>query len=180
MNLPLKLMFATILGMALSLAVVLATPEITNETATAALGHGYVHQNFSSMRQGGDGDTRIDPIRWSSVAFGVFALCFFFSCFAVGLTGGHKVQPLNRSLVVMCIANLAIFITMVLVYWQYARGTSEALWLGFAPPTAIMIYGLWFFPILYAVFFVRVFRRDIWSADQEREFKEILEKRGRS
>jgi hypothetical protein len=66
---------------------------------------------------------------------------------------------------------------MLVSYEAYIDDTAVRLYGGFPAPTAWMLYALWPAPLLFVVFYVAAFDRWTFRPEDERAFKEILQRR---
>lgn len=140
------------------------------------LGHGVTHDAFNTIEIGGD-SARHDRILWLGLAFGLLQVAFFVTGIAFGGRKADKVGPLRWPLIVFGLIYAAVFTALVVSYRGYAHTTEHSLYLNLPAPTAWMIYGIWFFPLVFM--FLYIVRFNDWTftdADLER-YKAIVAER---
>jgi len=102
-------------------------------------------------------------------AFGAVQIAFFGACFALGMRRAEGLGPLRRPLWIGLVLYELLWSAVVLAYAGFARDPGGALWGGFPLPTALMLFGLWPFPVWFAVLYLRHFDRWVLDdADLER------------
>jgi len=151
-------LFSLLVGICLALGIVLMTEE---PEGAAGVGH----PEFSSMLQGGDGAQRLAPVRLVSRILGVLLILFFVALLVLG-TRRKKSFPTERRLLWMgTLAYVGFFLAMTVAYDAYASSGSDVLVLSFPPPTALMLYGVGFTPLVFV--FLYMLRFDPWILDDD-------------
>ena len=66
-----------------------------------------------------------------------------------------------------------VFLGLTLSYWDYTNGHTNAFFGGYPTPTAWMIYGVWFFPLILVA--LLIYKFDEWFLTEEdlRAFKKL-------
>ena len=159
-------LFALLIGMCLILGYVLMTEEPSE-------GHGIPHPEFSTMLRGGDGATRLAPVLWAGWLLGVFQIFFFVGLLAFGVQKARRFPTESRLLVIGALIYAGVFTWMVLAYNGFARTANPELVLSFPLPTAIMLYGVGFTPLIFIVLYL--VRFEPWVIDDD-DLNAFLEK----
>ena len=166
------LLFALLIGMCLVLGYVLLLDEMPD-------GHGFNHPDYPTMQRGGDGTARHADVLWIGWALGVLQLLFFIGLLALGARS-RRPQPFEkRAMIAGTIIYVAFFTWMVLAYNSYAIASSPGLVFSFPLPTALMLYGVGFAPLVFI--FLYMFRFTPWILDDdelETFLKRVDEKKG--
>lgn len=148
--------------------------------ARTLLGHGVVHPDNATMQIGADGEARHDRILWVAWFFGLCQIVIFIAALSLGMRKENGLGPVRAPLLAGGAVFATIFTLLFLSYRDYMRGEETAIVLGFPAPTAWMVYGVWLFPLFFAVLYLRAF--DAWyltEADRAR-FDALLAKAKRS
>ena len=125
---------------------------------------GIAHPTYSSMLHGGPGHERALGIYWLGWAFGALQLLFFALCFGLGLCRAGGLGRLRLPLVAGAVLHQLCWLWLLHSYSAYsADPTVQTTVLGFPPPTAIMLYVLWPFPLWFVALYVLNFDRFIFS-----------------
>ncbi len=141
------------------------------------LGHGFDHPTFASMQHSGDGKERHQTILWWGWAFGMLIVGVFVTCLAIGATRQERVGPFLMPLLAGAVVYLAIFTLMVVSYSAYMNGESEGLFLSQVKPTAWMIYGVWLFPLVFALLYTVTFDKWYFTEDDMERFRQLVAQR---
>ena len=163
------LLFSLLVGICLALGIVLMT-----EAPEGAAGVG--HPQYSSMLRGGDGAARLAPVRLISRILGVLLILFFVSLLALGARSKKSFPTEKRALWIGTLVYVAFFLAMTVAYDTYAQSGSDLLVLSFPPPTALMLYGVGFTPLVFV--FLYMLRFDPWILDDD-ELGRFLEETAR-
>ena len=70
-----------------------------------------------------------------------------------------------------------VFLGLTLSYWDYTQGNTDTYLGGYPAPTAWMIYGVWFFPVLIAALLILKFDQWFLTEDDLQAFRQLLEER---
>ena len=98
--------------------------------------------------------------------FGFVQIAYFGLCFALGVRRHEGLGPLRRPLLAGLAAYAAVWGLLVWTYVDYAAAPAEAMRvLGFPLPTAVLLFGFWPVPVVFAWIYLRHFD---WIVDEER------------
>lgn len=140
---------------------------------------GAAHPTISTMLVGGDGEAKHERVFALGVAFGVLEIVFFSVCLALGVARKGEVGKLAGPIAVGAALHVATFLAMIVTYRHYRTDADPGLFLGLPVPTAWMMYGLWWVPMVFIVLYIAAFDRHVFSEDDLKRFNEILDKRDR-
>jgi len=140
---------------------------------------GILHPEYSTMLKGGSSIAESTTVKWLGLFFGIGIMLFFVMGIFIGMDSRPK-SIRNEARVPFLIGTalyLLVFIALTLAYWSlYDSGSSVYLG-GFPLPTAILLYGVTFVPILFTILYVRNFHSWVLSSDELESFHEIKRKR---
>lgn len=158
-------------------------PYVDNEPGESGvvsrtyLGHGVAHDTYSTMLAGGPGAERHSNILWAGWAFAVLQAVFFVALLAFGMRKKGESGPALIPIVVGGAIFVGIFTMLFFAYRTYMNNADPGLVLALPKPTAWMIYGVWFFPVVF-VFIYRYFFSTWYLTDEDMErFRAIMAER---
>jgi len=129
------------------------------------------------MLEAGDGIERLGSMRWFGLAFGLLQVAFYVGCLALGLK--RRSGPAVILLVLFGLLYAAMFLLLVTVDEQYARGDVRTIVLGLPLPTAIMMYGMGGIPVLFTLLYVIQFDRWIVTQQDLEKLEELVRRKQR-
>lgn len=136
---------------------------------------GRAHPEIVGMRHGGDGVERTGPLLAIGAVFGLVQIGFFGLCFALGVRRRDGLGPWRRPLLLGLAAFAIVWGLLVASYVGYVEdpaGTPRVL--GFPLPTAILLFGFWPLPVVFAVLYLRHFDHFL-DATRLARFRERIE-----
>ena len=180
--------FIVLLAMCVVVGVAFLTPQVPYEdvvledgsTQRVIKSHGFTHDRFSTMRQGGSGAERHASTLWIGWAFATLCVLFFGGCLAMGMTRRGSLGPTKGPLIFGTMGLAAIFAALFLSYNKYMNEQTHDLFLGFPRPSAWMLYAVWTFPVFFMILYFRVFDRWHFTAEDEASLKELADSRRQS
>ena len=173
--------FAILLALSTTLIVAFVSPQLPYEdvvqadgaTQRVAKSHGFAHDRFATMRQGGPGDERSGRALWMGWVFVTLQVLFFGGCLALGMSRGGRLGPARGPIIGGTLVLVAIFAALFLSYIRFMNGETQLRFLGWPRPTAWVLFVVWTFPIFFMVLYYRVFDRWFFTADDEKRLAEI-------
>lgn len=141
---------------------------------------GQPHPLFETMMQGGPEGARLDL--WpAGTLFGGLAISLFVALVAFGLrrdgaTTGRGGAG-SAALWIGWLLYLGVFLALSFSYRSYATTGAPELILGFPPPTAWMLFGLWPAPLWFVLLYVLQFDRRVLTKEELRRFEERVAER---
>lgn len=180
MKLP-WIIFGLLLMMCGAMVSLFVTPEPTivihEGEDPVPSGHGIPHPQIGTMLVGGDSLARYAPIRPATWIFALSMVCFFTSLLALASLKEGRFSKLNWLLFAGLSVQMFAMVGMLVSYESYIGDATVRLYGGFPTPTAWMLYALWPAPLLFVVFYVAAFDRWTFRPEDEKAFKEILQRR---
>lgn len=165
------ILFGLLIAMYLIVAVSLALPEIPG-------GHGKPHEKIEKMQQSADGSKRLTTVSfWLGGAFGVASVLFMVGTLALGLRKAEKIGAWKWPLTIGGVLYVAIFVAMLIAYRQSIEPGPAATLFSFPLPTAIMLFALWPWPLVFVVLYSTMFDRWVASPDDLKQFEKIVRRR---
>ena len=126
------------------------------------------------MRQGGTGE-RHAQVLWLGAAFGVLQLLLFVACLAFGLRGARgSSRAKRRALLLGGLLYLAVFMALVLAYQDTLQDPTRLL-VSLPPPTAVMLWVLWPFPLYFVLVYSLKFEDWVFRKEDSRRFRELVD-----
>ena len=129
------------------------------------------HPEHPTLLRATDGAERVAPVAALGVAFAALQVLFFGGCFALGLRRRGSLGPIAKPLGLGLALYGAVFALLLLAYRSFLADPAASLVLSFPRPTAVMLYGLWPVPLVFAWIYLRHF--DDWVMDEE-EVERVL------
>lgn len=180
--------FIVLLAMCAVVIAAFLTPQVPFEdvvledgsTQRVIKSHGFTHDKFPTMKQGGPGAERHAVTLWLGWAFVTLCVLFFGGCLAMGMTRRGTLGPTKGPLIFGTAGLAAIFAALILSYYKYMNEETHALFLGFPRPSAWMLYAVWIFPVFFMILYYRVFDSWFFTADDELRLEEIAAAHRRS
>ncbi len=167
-----KALFALVLALCALVGALMFVPDRPDY-------HGITHPDFPSMLQGGPGAERHALVMGLGWAFGVLQLVFFACLIAFGARKKQGLRGLGKPLLFGLAAHTAVWTLCVLAYRLYLTEPTHALVLGLPISTAIMMYGMWFTPVIYTFLFVFGFKRWYLTDQDLATFDRLMESKRR-
>lgn len=144
-----------LLGLVLASALLLAAAAWL---ATAPGTGASPHPEHPTLLVGEGAAARAPGVLVLGWAFGAVQIAFFGACFALGMRRAEGLGPLRGPLWAGLALYELLWTAVVLAYAAFARDPAGAgEWGGFPLPTALMLFGLWPFPVWFAVLYLRHF-----------------------
>ena len=158
-------------GLLLALCLVVGVALFWEEPPES---QGYGHGELRTMRQGGTGE-RHAQVLWLGAAFGVLQLLLFVACLGFGLRGARgSSRAKRRALLLGGLLYLAVFMVLVLAYQDYLKDPSRLL-VSLPPPTAVMLWVLWPFPLYFVLVYSLRFEDWVFRKEDSRRFRELVD-----
>jgi len=142
-------LFIGLLLVLLGLLVVLIAAWVGPEVKYAT---GIRHPDYPSILIGVHHIDQLPFTRWLGFAFGIGVILIFSLVLLIG----------NRKAI------------MVVCNWSYMNEEATSPFLSLPPPTAWMIFGMWFCPMIITYMYITRFEEYIISEEEERAFFDFL------
>ena len=158
-------------GLLLALCLVVGVALFWEEPPES---QGYGHGELSTIRQGGTGE-RHSQVLWLGAAFGILQLLLFVVCLGFGLRDAKgSSRAKRRALLLGGVLYLAVFMALILAYQDYVKDPSRLL-VSLPPPTAVMLWVLWPFPLYFVLVYSLKFEDWVFRKEDGRRFRELVD-----
>jgi len=181
MNVP-WFIFITLLAICVVVGISFLVPQVPNENVVLEGGstqlviksHGYEHDKYPTMFQGGPGAERHATTIWVGWVFAMLSILFFVGCTLLGAERHGKLGPFKVPIMIGTVLYAAIFTAVIVSYYAYMNEDTHSLFLSFPKPTAWMLFGVWPIPVYFVVLYYLFFDRWHFTAEDEQRFEEIV------
>ncbi len=167
------LLFATLISLLVIVLFAGITPEVANST-------GVPHPEFKGMLIGPNNIDQAVHTRWLGYFYGLGIIFLFGVFLLIGNRKKGKLTSIGKWILIGIGAYLLFYTMMVLSHWSYSDNDGGDFILMMPAPTAWMIYGVWFVPLIITAAFVFKFEEAIISDEEIASFeayvKELKEK----
>ncbi len=180
---PTTFVFITCLGMTLvMIAALFLLPQVPSDTVTLEDGsqqhlvktHGYIHDRFPSMRQGGPSLERHGAATWLGLVFVLVQVLFYGGCLAMGASRNGRLGPMKTPIIAGTAVLGLIFVALFWSYLRYINTESPTLFLSLPRPTAWMLLAVWPMPVFFMIAYYRLFDSWFFTAEDERRLEELV------
>jgi len=137
---------------------------------------GRAHPGLSTLRQGGDGAARHQPILLAGWLFGCGVIGCFSALVHFGAVHGRGRRQLAILLKCVTVLYLGCWSWLVWAYSASLDDVAPDLILTLPRPTAIMVFVFWPVSMLFGALFVIGFDRWVLSAEEEAAFRHLVER----
>ena len=171
-----RIVFRLLLGVSAALVLVtvlsLLLPAATQPTAR-------LHPEATSLLQSTGGLADQPETLWLGYVFGLFVLGLMAVCAWIGLRKKDTGTPLTRWMMIGFGGYALVFTGLTLTYARYTGSADVPFFGGFPLPTAWMIYGMWFFPLILVGLYMAFFDRFVLTKDDLARFQELVDENRR-
>ncbi len=112
--------------------------------------------------------------RWLGYLFGLGIITVMFSFIFIGSRKKGRPTVLGKYIYLGLAAFLFVFSGMVFSHWKYAANEGGTFFASMPVPTAWMVFGVWFVPIIITIAFVVKFDECVISEEEIKEFEAYL------
>ena len=160
-------LFITLLLLLVIIALAAILPEVQNAT-------GVPHPEYKGMfisptNIDADMNTRSLGFFFGSGIIAVFGLMLM-----IGNRKNGKVTPIKKWLIIGMLTYYAVFIGLTMSHTRYTIFDGGPFFMSMPVPTAWMIFGAWFTPLIITIAYVWTFERNIISQEEIEEFHQYL------
>lgn len=137
---------------------------------------GLPHPDHGAMAMGGEATSRSAELLPWGLAFALLQVALFASLLLLGLRRGDEPVVRRYFPVLLGLAVLAIcFVFLFAAYASFSENPMKSsIVLGFPAPTAWMLFGVWWSPIVVIVLYHRKFDTWVYGPREERAFRELM------
>ncbi len=146
-----------------SLLLIIALAALVPQVPFAT---GYPHPEIKGLliSKATSDDTALT--RWLGYLFGVGILALFGTMIYIGNLRQGKTTRMHRFIIIGIIAVTFVYSGMVFEHWRYGKGENDFfLWM--PKPTAWMIIGMWFVPLIITSVYYFRFEKYVLSKNEE-------------
>ena len=155
---------------AILLAIILSDP--------VANAGGVPHPTIAGIMVGGDGAARLAEIGGLAFAFQALLLLLVVSLAALGVSAHHRSLTFYLLIAGTYLFSLFIWGQMYFGHLQFLETGETGYFMGFPTATAWQMYGTWFGAIPLILIYVFGFSRFIHSAEDEKNYQQLLQDNG--
>ena len=165
-----------LLGLLVSLlalcVLILYIPEPIN-------GHGMAHHTVDGMREVGDIRQQSEPVFGVGYLLGVLIYLIISVLVYLGVRPAKRDRLLLTAHTLATLLVLGMWSFLMYLFRQYLLSGDPMVIIAFPLPTLVMLLGLWIAPMSFSLIYILGFRRWIYTPEDEKTFRELLEKKQR-
>lgn len=136
--------------------------------------NGYPHPTYKGMFISKANIDQFPHTRWLGYLFGVSIITLFGSLTLIGVRQKGMLTSLGRYVYIGIGAYLIVFSGMVFSHWKYVANDGGPFFASMPVPTAWMIFGVWFVPLIITISFIVKFDDSVISEDDITAFRSYL------
>lgn len=164
---PFYFLFFILLFLLVIIGLAGMVPEVIGAT-------GVDHPKFKGMKISPANIDQQTSTRWLGYLFGLAIILLFGVMLFIGNRKKGAITSIGKPLAFGIIIYLIVFSMMVFSHWSYAINDGGPFSLLMPTPTAWMIYGVWFVPLIITFSYIFNFEDAIISDDEIQEFHAFL------
>lgn len=140
---------------------------------------GGLHPEFKTMLKSGDSMADTPATKWMAYLFGLGIIGIFGFALVAGARKKEAVldQKIRRFIIFTVLVYAVVFTLTTFSYWSYHQSNSMEYFGGFPKPTAWMLYGCWFTPLLLTITYYYKFQSWVITPEEEEQFDKIVKAR---
>lgn len=155
----------------LSLLAIIGLAAIFPEVAGAT---GADHPQFPGMKISPANIDQQSSTRWLGYLFGLGIIALLGMMLFIGNRKKEAMTSIGKPLIIGILIYFIVFSFMVFSHWSYAANNGGEFSMLMPKPTAWMIYGVWFAPLIITFLYISKFEEAIISEDEIQEFQTFL------
>ena len=171
-----RLVFRLLLGASAAMVAIMGAslllPVATQPTAR-------LHPEAASLLQSTGGLADQPATLWLGYVLGLLVLGVMAVCVWIGLRKKDRSTPLTRWMMIGFGGYALVFTGLTLTYARYTGSAEVPFFGGFPLPTAWMVYGMWFFPLILVGLYMALFDRFVLTPDDLARFQELVDENRR-
>jgi hypothetical protein len=138
---------------------------------------GIAHPDHPAMALGADGAARHEGLLGVGFVFAALIVALFVGLLFFGLRRPREPVPGKGLILGAGALFLGAFGALFVTYSHYIKNPDPAaLLLGFPPPTAWMLFGVWGIPVLFIAFYYTRYNEWVFGAGDEAAYRNLLER----
>ena len=138
-----------------------------------------LHPDVPSLLQSTGGLADQPEVLWLGYIVGLLILAVMAVCVWIGLRKKETGTPLTRWMMVGFAGYALVFTGLTLTYAPYTGASEVPFFGGFPLPTAWMVYGMWFFPLILIGLYMVLFDRWVLTEEDQARFQKLVEENRR-
>jgi len=135
---------------------------------------GAPHPEFNGMMISVANIDEAPHTRWLGYFFGLAIIGVFGSFLFLGNRKKEKLTPIKKWLWIGLILYTLVYTGMVLSHWSYVANDGGPFFMSMPAPTAWMIFGVWFVPIIITLTYIIKFEDWIISDKEIKDFHKSM------
>lgn len=171
-----KLFYALFAILLLLLTIILLaaiSPEVVGAT-------GVPHPDFKGMLISPANIDEVTHTRWLGYLFGTGIIALFGVMLFIGNRKKGRITSMGKWLWLGIIAYFLVYTALVISHWMYAANKGGPFVFSMPVPTAWMIFGAWFIPLIITIAYVVKFDDAVISEEEIESFHEYLKEQNKS
>lgn len=138
-------------------------------------GHGMAHHTVDGMRQVGDIRQQSDPVFGVGYLLGILIYLIISALVYLGVQPAKRDRKLVLAHTAATLLVLGMWSFLMYLFRQYLLTGDPMIVFGFPLPTLVMLLGVWIAPMSFSLIYILGFRRWIYTPEDEKTFRELLE-----
>lgn len=142
-------------------------PEVVGAT-------GVDHPQFKGMKVSPSNIDQQPSTRYLGYLFGLGIISLFGTMLFIGNRKKGQMTSISKPLIIGILIYIVVFSSMVFSHWSYSDNNGSDFILSMPKPTAWMILGVWFVPLIITITYILKFEEAIISDEEIAEFNEYV------
>lgn len=171
---PVKILLGVLVGLLLLTLALAISPEVPYAT-------GLPHPEFgTNILIAPNNIDQASHTRWMGYLYGLGILGIFWSFLTIGTRKKGKKTIMVKWISICFVIYVFVYTMMTISHWSYTDNNGSDFIFSMPLPTAWMIYGMWFVPMIITIAFVVFFERAVISDEEIKDFEDYIKSRQES
>lgn len=115
--------------------------------------------------------------RWLGYLYGLGVIGIFWTFITIGTRKKGKRTVMFKWVSACFVIYILVYTMMTRSHWAYTENKGSEFVLSMPEPTAWMIYGMWFVPVIITIAFVVFFEKAVISDQEIKEYEDYIKSR---
>ena len=166
-----KILLAVLIGLLIIIVGLAVSPQVPMAT-------GMPHPEFgTNILIAPNNIDQESHTRWMGYLYGLGIIGVFWTFITIGTRKKGKKTVMFRWVAACFIIYIIVYTMMTRSHWSYTEHNGSDFIFSMPAPTAWMIYGMWFIPIIITLAFVVFFEKAVISDEEITEFEIFIQSR---